>query len=296
MARARRILSWALAHRLVGAGFLALLVLGRFDFFPWFRGSVSATALLDVVPFVDPLAALEVVLASGRVQADMLIGAGLILAGAVLLGPVFCGWVCPLGLLLDLNQALRRRVLGSRATDAHPRPSSRWLKYGVLGAVIGFSIVAGLPLFQVLSPISILVRAAVFTAGGGLLLVATIVIVEYVRPRLWCRSLCPLGALYAIVGRFGLLRVRLDPALAGRTPCERCTRSCPMGIRVLEDYGMTGRGSVDHPDCTRCGHCIDACPRGVLRLGFREFTSSDSRGAAACGAASTSVTIGMTDG
>ena len=112
-------------------------------------------------------------LASGLVQVDMLIGAGVLLAGAILLGPVFCGWLCPLGLLLDLNQSLRRRLLwGSRQARATERPSSRALKYGVLGAVLGFSLVGGLPLFQALSPISILVRSVVFVAGPGLILIA----------------------------------------------------------------------------------------------------------------------------
>ena len=43
-----------------------------------------------------------------------------------------------------------------------------------------------------------------------------------------------------------------------------------MGIRVTEDYVQAQRDSVDHPDCTRCGACVDACPRPLLTLGFRE--------------------------
>ena len=60
-----------------------------------------------------------------------------------------------------------------------------------------------------------------------------------------------------------------DPALAGQYPCRMCTVHCPMGIAVMEDYALVGAPVVDHPDCTRCGSCIDACPRGTLRLGFR---------------------------
>ena len=42
-----------------------------------------------------------------------------------------------------------------------------------------------------------------------------------------------------------------------------------MGIRVTEDYIVAGKSAIDHPDCTRCGACVDACPSGVLRLGVR---------------------------
>ena len=43
-----------------------------------------------------------------------------------------------------------------------------------------------------------------------------------------------------------------------------------MGIRVMEDCEFVGKPSVDHPDCTRCGACIDACPHGVLKLRFTD--------------------------
>jgi ferredoxin len=39
----------------------------------------------------------------------------------------------------------------------------------------------------------------------------------------------------------------------------------------MEEYTLAGKLSIDHPDCTRCGSCIDACPRGVLKLGFTGF-------------------------
>jgi len=267
----RRIHWWTWAHRGTTGLFLALLVLGRFEWFPWFRGSTSATSLMDVVPFIDPLAAVEYLVATRSMEVDVLVGAGILLVSAALLGPVFCGWVCPLGLLLELNQSLRivvLRGLGRRVVDVDRGPAPGRLKYGVLGLVLGFALIASVPVFQALSPINIMVRSLVFVAGPGLALLLGIVLLEYLQPRIWCRVLCPVGALYSLVGRFGLFRVHINPELAGQIRCQQCTRTCPMGIAVMEDYALQEKSWVDHPDCIRCGQCIDACPRGVLKLGF----------------------------
>jgi len=236
------------------------------------KGSTPATTVCRIVPLADPLAAAEVTLATRRVEVDLMLGAGALLAFGVLVGPVFCGWVCPLGLLLDLNCGLRRRWTERRLRGGLWARGVRLpagIKYGVLGLALGFAVAARLPVFQTFSPINLVAWAVVFSAWPALLVVGVLAAVEHVAPRVWCRSLCPLGATYSLVGRRGLLRVRLDPAEAGKSRCGRCTRSCPMGIRVAEDYVEAGKSSIDHPDCTRCGSCVDACRSGVLRLGMR---------------------------
>jgi ferredoxin-type protein NapH len=261
--------------------FLALLVYGAMPSTTLFGGALPATTLLEIIPLVDPLAAVEVTLATRHVQSEMLIGAGILCAGAVLLGPVFCGFACPLGLLLDLGHAVRRRMMRlvrrapERGAVTGPiPPATRTI---LLGVVAGFAVIGGFPLFQALSPINILARAVmdVFTKGHAaalapaLLIVAGIVVVELVFPRLWCRALCPLGALYSLLGRFGIFRVRIARHRVAGSGCRNCAIACPMGIRVKEDYELAGRPDVNHRHCTRCGSCVDACRRGVLKLGFR---------------------------
>ena len=96
-----RLLSWTTCRRLTAAGFLALLILGRYSWFPWLKGSLTATRVLDVVPLADPLSGLEVILASQSATSTLLLGMGATLLITLLLGRVFCGWLCPLGLALD---------------------------------------------------------------------------------------------------------------------------------------------------------------------------------------------------
>ncbi len=302
--RPRPFARWKWLRRSTAILFLVLLLLGARNDFPWFRGSTTGTRAFEVIPLSDPLATLEVTLASRSLHGTMLLGAAILVGVCLLLGPVFCGWVCPLGLLLDFNDGIRRRLWrlfvprkGAKKAERGPRVP-RATRYGVLGLVVGFSLVAGLPAFQIVSPINLVTWSVVFfaaptappaetadasiwehvtagaeavyhAAGPLLWVLLAILVIEYFLPRLWCRMFCPLGALYSALGRFALLRVRVNPEERGRARCEHCAYDCPMGIEVMRDYTLPGKPAIDDPECTRCGECIDTCPRGVLHLGFR---------------------------
>ncbi len=263
---------WTWARRICAGTFLALLVLGQFPWFPWFKGSTTSASLFGTLQLADPLAALEVTLAARRVETSLLLAAGLLVVLYALLGRAFCGWICPLGLLLDLNDGVRRRVrrllerIGLRLPELR-LPSKT--KYFLLGLALGVSLMLSVPAFQIVSPINIFAWAVIFNPGPEWLLLIGIVVVEFFSRRLWCRALCPLGALYSLIGRFAPLRVRVNPEQAGAAHCADCTASCPMGIRVMEDYAEPAKPSVSDPECIRCGSCVDACPSGLLRLGVK---------------------------
>lgn len=80
---------------------------------------------------------------------------------------------------------------------------------------------------------------------------------EYFQKRFWCRNLCPLGALLALIGRFGLLRRRVTED--GCTRCGLCEKDCRMGaIRAdVETY----RG-----ECVGCMDCEAICPEEAIRF------------------------------
>jgi ferredoxin-type protein NapH len=252
--------------------------------------------LFDAVPLADPLAAMETLLASFTVDTTLLLGAAVLTGLGMLLGPVFCGWVCPLGFLLDLNDGIRRRLTGVLERFKVRGPSfslPREFRYALFGMALGLSAAAGLPAFQTVSPIHFISRLLVFypgpallqdqallerlgaaariaaKAGGALLLVLiALFAIEYVAPRVFCRALCPLGAFYGILGRYAPLRVRVRRERECKTSCGRCTLYCPMGIPVKEEFVAAGVEAVDRLECTRCGACVDRCPGRVLRLGF----------------------------
>ena len=287
---------WTWARRATALAFLALIILGGREWFPWFTGSTPDSTLLETVPLADPLAALEVLLATGAIESTLLIGACILVAVALLLGPVFCGWACPLGFLLDLNDGIRlrlKRFLGRIKVYLPALNSPREMRYMALGVALGFSAAAGLPAFQTVSPIHLVSRLFVFypepalagdqafmsklamiarttVAAGGFLLIVLVLIfvIEYLAPRIFCRALCPLGAMYGVLGWFAPLRVRVNDKPRCPAACKQCTTYCPMGIQVKEDFTSAGKQVITRMECTRCGACVDQCPGGVLALGF----------------------------
>ena len=274
---ARRWRPWTWAGVGSSLVFFGLLWLGTSSSASPLQGSLAATTLAGVLPLVDPLVALEVSLAGGRAMAQVLVRAALLLGAAALLGPVFCGWACPLGRSLELVRTLRRALLRGRAEPT----LSRHPKYALLAGLLAFALTTGTPLFAAWSPIQGVARGLLFGGGASLSALAVLAAAEARWPGLWCRSLCPLGALYGLVSRRALLRVRVDPKTAGQVRCRRCEVACPMGIRVMQDYTLVGRTSIDHPDCTRCGACTEVCPMRVLRLGLRDLPQDASNRAAA---------------
>ncbi len=261
---------WTWAHRLSALVFLMLIIFGRWGWIDWFQGSPTAARWFGVLPLMDPLAALEVALATGRLSRSMLLGAGVCLLTALLLGRVFCGWICPLGLLLELNDQVlgfarrKRKRVGWRIPEA--KVSGKW-PCGVLWFCLMLSFFASLPVFTMFSPINLLSLSLGGMAWLAAVVVLPIMVLEWFAPRVFCRALCPLGALYALTGGWAVLRVQV---IGGeRRRCGQCSLQCPMGIRVMEDHVMAGAGFVDDPLCTCCGTCTDVCLGKTLRLGFR---------------------------
>lgn len=265
----RRLPRWAIARRLTALAFLALLLAGRLGRTEWAAGSTTGTTVAGAVPLTDPLAFLEATLASGQWMPRAALGAALLVGAALLLGPVFCGWVCPLGLVLDLAQSLRSRR--HRLSRKAQRGLPPVLRYGVLAAVLAFAVASGLPAFGVLSPIHLVGRSVALGLDPWLWVVAGWVVLELFVPRVWCRALCPLGALYSLVGRRAPLRVRVNSEHECRVGCGLCSVSCPMGIPVMSQYAAAGADSVLDPACSRCGACIDSCPKGLLVLSARKL-------------------------
>ena len=252
---------WTWAHRAVQGGFLLALLLGRWAGLKLLQGSTASTRALGLVNLADPLGVLEVMLASRMIYLPLLLAGGIILAVYALAGRAYCAWICPLGLVLDLTDDVRRRFISRRKG----RRFSRRIKYVALGLALLLSLLVGLPAFSLLSPINILSRNLIFGFGPEILLVLGIVAVDLlISRRAWCRYFCPLGAFYALIGRWGLLKVRVDAQ--GCTRCGHCTINCPMGINVLRDHVLAGHEAITDPECTRCGTCLEGCEGNSLHL------------------------------
>ncbi len=172
--------------------------------------------------------------------------------GALLLGRLFCGYVCPFGALQELLHVRRWAV---RIPDRAWRVLGS-LRFVVLGYLVVRVLVLHTVAFDGYSPFKPL-----FAWGGTpgtIAFTAAFALLSLVLFRPFCRTLCPYGALLSVLSRFSLFRVQAD---AGCRSCGLCTRTCPAGA-------MAG-GKVDATECLLCGACVGSC--GPRALGLRPF-------------------------
>jgi len=235
------------------------------------------SAEIGGVSLTDPLAAAESVAAARSVAFVLFAGAVLPLLFTMIFGRVFCSWICPMGLLTELSDRLRRLL---RFLEIRPRDfrAARGVKFIVLAVGLLAAAVFRRPVLGYVYPPALIGRelhdyvfaffdraeigrfglsAAGLTWMTGLL--AAIVLIEVaVSRRWWCRYVCPGGALYAAIGWARPMRVRLTADRC--TGCAECNIACPMGLDP-----MHSRMGID---CDNCGACISSCGDGALAYGI----------------------------
>ena len=248
---------WWPIRRTVQVAVIALIASPLFGF-GIFRGNLAAGELFGI-NLADPLAFLQATMASHVFVASFL-GAVLIITTIYFVsgGRSFCSWICPVYVLTEMGDKLRHRLgSGERSFTLN---GTRWS----FAATLVVSMLAGIPIFEILSPIGITSRAIMFKAWQPLLLVFAILVSEVcVARRVWCRSLCPAGGFYSLLGRFSPLRIGFTQHLC--THCGECSKVCPVE-EVLTPSLEDNNQQVTSGDCTRCGDCVDICPTKALSV------------------------------
>ena len=239
----------------------------------WTRiyGSLFAANVYGL-PLADPLSALQVLLLDGHFAVQLWAGAALVLLLACVLGRVFCGWLCPYGLLSELVYALRRQppILYEDAATRHAfRLRVALCAFGLVAAF--FCTFPALQRFSMPGELSLtplralegwaICMAALLPPGAALL-------AEGISGRrLWCRFACPQSvclafAAHCFPGAFGVKWT------SGRCTCPQndrpCRRACSLGLAPRQKYGPP------RSECMQCAQCVSACAeRGAaLRMGL----------------------------
>jgi len=212
----------------------------------------------------DPLAAAGQAAAGHKLYIPFLLTALIPVVLTLLLGRFFCGWICPATFLYELNTNLGvwLRRLGVKTGN---RRFDRRLKYAVLGVGLLLSTAAGAVLLAGVYPPAIIGREAYYAiAQGGLgagsvFFIGTLLFDLLVARRGFCRYLCPGGALYALLGRFRLLRIRR--VVEQCNDCAKCNAVCEFALDPLhDDFGQ---------ECNNCTACIAVCPTDALTFTLR---------------------------
>jgi polyferredoxin len=260
-----------------------------------YRGSDRIVAAVNAFFRANPLTAVTTMLAT-KSYVPLLLPGLLMLFFALFLGRFFCGWLCPLGTILDLLTNKIRKTAPLRWLTGRVK---YWLLLPLLGASLFNLNLAGL-----LDPIAILLRGLTFclhpllgdsvrgswralygiigeqrdllapgyrVVSGYLLpfreslyplaflsagILLLIIFLERYGARTWCRQLCPLGTLLGIAARFAPL---LRTPAAPCSACRNCATVCPAGF---------DRDIMQKEECLACMACVAACPTKKVRFAF----------------------------
>lgn len=218
-----------------------------------------------------------------------------VLVVTFLFGRIYCSVVCPMGVFQDiiiwLSHRFRRTVPPKKRTLPFPPKFLRPVSLALCAALIALGFVSlgalldGYSLYgriaaQIFRPTysaahnliatfladhghPILFREVVFVRGACALAVAVagfvgVMAMAWWRGRLFCNSLCPVGALLSLAAHRPLVRMRIDSAKCVK--CGLCAESCKCGA-----IDVAQRRIADSV-CVRCFDCATVCRKGAISL------------------------------
>lgn len=210
-----------------------------------------------------PLGSLQNALAASNTRLPAYIF-GIIILFGLSLGRTICGFLCPIGLCQELLYKLKTpKLRKSRVTRV-----LSYFKYVILVMAIAIPLIyQGIPFFcEYICPagtaegaIGLLASASnssFFAMLGSLftwkfLLLVLIVVSSVFIFRVFCRFICPLGAIYGFFAKVALLGIKLDESEC--IHCGKCINVCKVDIKKVGDR-----------ECVNCGDCISVCPTNAI--------------------------------
>ena len=268
----------------VSAVFFALIAFLFLDF--WYFGAQSMAEELLYLQFVPSLLKFMKTAAFGAT------GFIVVLILTFLFGRVYCSTICPLGTLQDAIGALfrkKRKHYSFQYTAPH-----NLLRYTILALTVIFLVAGSGFLLNLLDPfstfgrmVSNLLRPAALAVNNtaaiileklgvhslyriqwsviapisvgvsiGMLMLVSLLSARH--GRLYCNTVCPVGALLGIVSKYSMLRIQINPDACKK--CKLCENVCKAGCIDIQQK------TVDVSRCVDCYNCFAVCRKNALRF------------------------------
>ncbi len=191
------------------------------------------------------------------------------LLSSFLLKKSFCSWLCPVGTaseyLWHLGQQLFHRSLTLPRRLDIPLRALKYILLAFFVYVVATLDADGLQQF-LLAPFGIIADVKMlnfFRHIGitGIAVILTLVLLSLMIQNVWCRFLCPYGALMGLVSILSPVKIRRDEVAC--VGCNKCNHACPSHLPVAQLI------TIRSAECTGCLSCIAACPaENALNFAF----------------------------
>ncbi|PKN06183.1 MAG: hypothetical protein CVU72_05780 [Deltaproteobacteria bacterium HGW-Deltaproteobacteria-7] len=282
---------WVIARKLTQVLSLVLFILAVL----FSRQNGLPSNLVDFTVRLSPLAMASHLLSSKTFLAGSALSL-ILLISSLFFGRAWCGWLCPLGTILDLFKFSKHK------NRRQPSETLRKIKYGLLILVLLSALFGNLTLLF-FDPLTIFVRSTTLTILPAMdriifavekLLIkipfmskpvfafdswlrpdilpstapsiqyaflvgfffASLILLNLIAERFWCRYLCPLGALLGIPSRLAFFQ-RRTKALCSE--CGICSNNCP-----TDTIDSHNKYQSDPSECTLCMNCLESCQKNSL--------------------------------
>ena len=192
-----------------------------------------------------------------KIHASAIVLLALVMILTLFFGPVFCGWVCPLGSLQEWIGKIGRRLLKKRYNNLIPRKLDKVLRYFrflMLIFVVFVTARSATLLFAEIDPYH-----ALFSfwtdevALPAVIILGVTLIGSLFIERPWCKYACPYGALLGVFNKFRIFKIKRAPKTC--INCNKCTKACPMNIDVAKQETVTDFQCISCFECTSARAC-----------------------------------------
>jgi len=223
-----------------------------------------------------------------------LVSAGFIavLVLTVMFGRVYCGSICPLGILQDIISWIRKKTKRKTHRYRFGPPHNYW-RYGFLAlpflillagrSLIGINLLDPYSIFgRITSDLGLPVTLWINNRFAGILesmnlyflypvdinlarglsylipvlMMAIVFWFSFRYGRLYCNTICPVGTLLGLISRFSVFKIKIVEIRC--TSCAKCAFTCKSSCIDVKNL------EVDFSRCVGCFNCLQVCPEDAI--------------------------------
>ena len=181
----------------------------------------------------------------------------IVLILTILVGPVFCGWVCPLGSIQEWVGKMGRKIFKKKYNNfipVHVDKYLRLLRYVTLIWTVYLTTESLKLVFVEIDPYYALFKfwSEEATIGGIIVLLITLLLSLFVE-RPWCKYACPYGGLLGLFNKIRIFKIKRNTSTC--ISCGKCDNACPMNIKVSQQEVVKSTQCISCLKCTSENTC-----------------------------------------